>query len=215
MSGLPRCLRAFAFGLLLFLLSFSNASAHCFVGARFFPGNARDRRSLRRRRDVASDRRLVEDRRHPTGQRMGHLGEIPSASPRISASRSAMLGRRSASPAVRPWRASRDLETTFQYQLLKDGSHELAMLLGLVVDWGGTGATNAGIGTPYSVLTPTYYFGQGFGQLPDTHRMGTAVRGNRSGRISDPDHVLSDVGKAPYSRKCSSTAGRCNTACPT
>jgi hypothetical protein len=31
-----------------------------------------------------------------------------------------------------------------------------------------TGATNAGIGTSYSVLTPTFYFGQGFGQLPDT-----------------------------------------------
>jgi hypothetical protein len=29
-------------------------------------------------------------------------------------------------------------------------------------------ATNAGIGTSYSVLTPTFYFGQGFGQLPDT-----------------------------------------------
>ncbi|MGB7099173.1 MAG: hypothetical protein WBD95_10465 [Xanthobacteraceae bacterium] len=60
-----------------------------------------------------------------------------------------------------------DLETTLQYQLLKDSSHELAMLLGLIVDWAGTGATNAGIGTPYSMLTPTYYFGEGFGQLPD------------------------------------------------
>jgi hypothetical protein len=60
-----------------------------------------------------------------------------------------------------------DLETTLQYQLLKDDSHELAMLLGLIVDWGGTGASNAGIGTPYSLLTPTYYFGKGFGDLPD------------------------------------------------
>jgi hypothetical protein len=59
-----------------------------------------------------------------------------------------------------------DLETTFQYQLLKDSSHELAMLLGLIVDWGGTGATNAGIGTYFSVLTPTYNFGQGFGSFP-------------------------------------------------
>jgi putative copper export protein len=54
-----------------------------------------------------------------------------------------------------------DLETAFQYQLLKGGSHELAMLLGLVVDWGGTGATNAGM-TWYLVgsvvaLTDTYY----------------------------------------------------------
>jgi hypothetical protein len=61
-----------------------------------------------------------------------------------------------------------DLETTFQYQLMKDAAHETAILLGLIVDWGGTGATNAGIGTSYSLLTPTYYFGQGFGQLPDT-----------------------------------------------
>jgi len=61
-----------------------------------------------------------------------------------------------------------DLETTFQYQLLKDGPHELAMLLGLIVDWGGTGATNAGIGTSYSTLTPTFYVGKGLGDLPDT-----------------------------------------------
>ena len=27
------------------------------------------------------------------------------------------------------------------------------MLLGLIVDWGGTGASNSGIGTPYSLLT--------------------------------------------------------------
>ena len=60
-----------------------------------------------------------------------------------------------------------NLETAAQYQLLKDGSHELAMLLGLVVDWGSTGAINSGIATPYSVLTPTYYFGKGFGDLPD------------------------------------------------
>src|SRR5579864_5850373 len=60
-----------------------------------------------------------------------------------------------------------NLETTAQYQLLKDSSHELAMLLGLVVDWGSTGASNSGIATPYSVFTPTYYFGKGFGDLPN------------------------------------------------
>ena len=32
-----------------------------------------------------------------------------------------------------------NLETTFQYQLLKDASHELAMLVGLSIDWSGTG----------------------------------------------------------------------------
>jgi hypothetical protein len=58
-----------------------------------------------------------------------------------------------------------NFETTAQYQLLKDGTHELALLLGLIVDWGGTGASNSGIGTRYSVLTPTFYFGKGFGDL--------------------------------------------------
>src|ERR1700674_5826198 len=37
MSCLSRRPRAFAPGLLFVLLSFSNASAHCFVGARLFP----------------------------------------------------------------------------------------------------------------------------------------------------------------------------------
>jgi hypothetical protein len=61
-----------------------------------------------------------------------------------------------------------DLETTFQYQLLKDRSHEFALLAGVIVDWGNTGAVNSGLGTSYSLVTPTLYFGKGFGDLPDT-----------------------------------------------
>src|SRR4029077_13074386 len=37
MFCLPGCLRTFVFVLLLVLLTLSEASAHCFVGARFFP----------------------------------------------------------------------------------------------------------------------------------------------------------------------------------
>jgi hypothetical protein len=61
-----------------------------------------------------------------------------------------------------------DLETTFQYQLLKDSSHELALMAGVVVDWGNTGANNSGLGTSYSTLTPTFYIGKGFGELPES-----------------------------------------------
>jgi len=61
-----------------------------------------------------------------------------------------------------------DLETTFQYRLLKNDDHELVMLLGLIVDWGGTGAVDSGLGTPYSLLTPTYYFGKGSADPPDS-----------------------------------------------
>jgi hypothetical protein len=41
-------------------------------------------------------------------------------------------------------------------------------LLGLVVEWGGTGAVNSGLANPWSTLTPTFYFGKGFGDLPDS-----------------------------------------------
>ena len=48
MFRLSRHARAFALGALMTLVSFSYASAHCFVGARFFSGDAGDRRPLRR-----------------------------------------------------------------------------------------------------------------------------------------------------------------------
>ena len=63
------------------------------------------------------------------------------------------------------------------------------MLLGLIVEWGGTGAINSGIGTPYTPLTPTYYFGKGFGDLPDS-RVAARLRGDRADRLSDPDPLV-------------------------
>jgi hypothetical protein len=164
---LARYSRAFALGLLLFLLSFSGASAHCFVGARFFPAT------------LAIDDPCVADEMSLPTVAWSKTGDIPAAtevdisgeiSKRITEGFGVSIGE-GWSQIHQPGGSMAgfaDLETTFQYQLVKDGSHELAMLLGLIVDWGGTGATNAGIGTSYSVLTPTYYFGQGFGQLPET-----------------------------------------------
>ena len=39
-------------------------------------------------------------------------------------------------------------------------------MAGLSVEWGGTGSVAAGVATPYSVLTPTFFFGKGFSDLP-------------------------------------------------
>ena len=108
-----------------------------------------------------------------------------------------------------------NLETTLQYQLLKDASHETAMLLGLIVDWGGTGNTSAGIATPYTTLTPTYYFGQGFGGLPDELGFARPLARHRPDRLSNSDHVLYTVSQECSFRRCWSTARRCNTACRT
>jgi hypothetical protein len=168
MFRLQRCPRALASALLFFLLSFSNASAHCFVGARFFPAT------------LAIDDPCVADELSLPTVAWSRTGDIPPAtewavsgeiSKRITEDLGISIGEgwSQIRPPGGPTLAGfSDLETTLQYQLLKDNSHELAMLLGLIVDWGGTGATNAGLGTPYSLLTPTYYFGQGFGALPDT-----------------------------------------------
>ena len=41
-------------------------------------------------------------------------------------------------------------------------------MAGVVVEWGNTGAINSGLGTSYSLVTPTLYIGKGFGELPDS-----------------------------------------------
>ena len=167
MSRHSKCQRAFALGVAFFLLSLSNASAHCFVGARFFPAT------------LAIDDPCVADELSLPTVGWSKTGDVPpetewnlsaEISKRITPDLGISIGegwtqiRQPGGPTTAGFG---DLETTLQYQLLKDGSHELAMLLGLIVDWGGTGATNAGIGTPYSLITPSYYFGQGFGGLRD------------------------------------------------
>jgi hypothetical protein len=45
--------------------------------------------------------------------------------------------------------------------------HEFVMSVGLSVEWGGTGAQSVGA-DPFNTYTPTFYFGKGFGDLPDT-----------------------------------------------
>jgi hypothetical protein len=167
MSRLPQCSRAIALSLLLVLLPLSGAFAHCFVGPRFLPAT------------LATDDPCVADEMSLPTVAWSRTGDVPPAtqwdisaelSKRITEDLGISIGdvwshiRQPGGPTIQGFG---NLETTLQYQLLKDGAHETAMLLGLIVDWGGTGATNAGLATPYTVLTPTYYFGQGFGGLPD------------------------------------------------
>jgi hypothetical protein len=190
MFRLSRCVRACAFALLMSLPSFSYASAHCFVGARFFPAT------------LATDDPCVADEMSLPTVGWSKTGDAPPASEvDISIDISKRITEDFGVTISDTWSQIRqpgnptragfaDLETAFQYQLLKDPSHELAMLLGVIVDWGGTGATCAGIGTSYSLLTPTYYFGLGFGELPDTIGWARPVGRNRPGRVSDPDDVL-------------------------
>ena len=148
-------------------LPLSSAFAHCFVGARFFPAT------------LATDDPCVADEMSLPTVSWSRTGDIPPAkeldisgeiSKRITEDFGISIGdgwtqiRQPGSPTIAGFG---NLETAFQYQLLKEPTHETAILLGLVVEWGGTGAVHSGIATPYTVLTPTLYFGKGFGELPE------------------------------------------------
>jgi hypothetical protein len=159
--------RTFSLALLFALLPLSQAFAHCFVGPRFFPATL-----------VIDDPCVADEMALPTVDWFRTGGVPPGSEWDIAAEFDRRITEDLGFGVGDVWSQIRapggtvvqgfgDLETTLQYQLLKDASHETAMLLGLIVDWGGTGNVNAGIGTSYSMLTPTYYFGQGFGNFPD------------------------------------------------
>jgi hypothetical protein len=168
MSVHPSCLRACALALVFAALPFTSAFAHCFVGARFFPAT------------LAIDDPCVADELSLPTVSWSRTADTPPAtewdvsaeiSKRITEDFGISIGdtwTQLSQPGSPKMAGFADLETTLQYQLLKDNQHEFAELLGLIVDWGGTGAVDSGIATPYSLLTPTYYFGKGFGDLPDS-----------------------------------------------
>ena len=192
MSGYLRCPLALAF--VLALLPVSHASAHCLVGARFFPAT------------LATDDPCVADEMSLPTVAWSRTGDVPPAkeldisgeiSKRITEDFGISIGdgwtqmRQPGSPTIAGFG---NLETTFQYQLLKDPTRETAMLVGLNVEWGGTGAIHSGIAEPYSTLTPTYSFGQGFGGLPET--MGwarpIAVTGQVGYQIPTRPHLVDE-----------------------
>lgn len=88
-----------------------------------------------------------------------------------------------------------NLETTLKYQFLKDPARELIMSLGLNIEWGNSGA-KAVEAEAFTTATPTFYFGKGLGDLPDTVRwlrpfavtgqVGYAVPSSSSGLNFDP-----------------------------
>jgi hypothetical protein len=191
--------RTFALAFLFALLPLSQASAHCFVGPRFFPATL-----------VIDDPCVADEMAVPTVDWF-RTGTIPPGSEwdiaaEVDRRITADLGfgisdvwSQIRAPGGTVVQGFGDLETTLQYQLLKDASHETAMLLGLIVDWGGTGNVNAGIGTSYSMLTPTYYFGQGFGNLPDDIGWARplAITGQVGYQIPSASYVVSQGAYVP------------------
>ena len=144
----------------------SDALAHCFVGARFLPAT------------LATDDPCVADEMSIPTVAWSKTADSPPASQLdVGIDFSKRITDNFGVSVSQGWTSIRqpdgtlmqgfgNFETTFQYQILKDREHELAILSGLIVDWGRTGSTGSGFATNYSLVTPTLYFGKGFGDLP-------------------------------------------------
>jgi hypothetical protein len=164
-----RLVRAGLSGLVVALISLNHAAAHEIVGNRFFPATlsiddpgVNDELSLPtvdsfntgdvppvRQRDVSAEfsKRITEDFAISFGTTYTFLGPID--------------------PTAAGANGFQNLDTTFKYRVFKSPEHEFVFSVGLVVEWGGTGATNVGA-EAFNVYTPTIYFGKGLGDLPDT-----------------------------------------------
>lgn len=182
----------------LVLLS-SSASAHCFVGARFFPATVN-----------VDDPCVADELSLPTISRFKN-GDDPSAretdisaewSKRITDTFGVSIGsawthlRPPGGPSVSGFQ---NLETSFKWQFLTVPDHEFVVSIALNIEWGGTGALSVGA-ERFSTYTPTLFFAKGLGDLPQsagwarafalTGQVGYAIPGRRStlnGFVIDPD----------------------------
>ncbi|MGE5115118.1 MAG: hypothetical protein ACM3N6_01375 [Betaproteobacteria bacterium] len=144
------------------------ALAHGFVGQRFFPAT------------IATDDPFVADELSlPTvsTQRVDSSAEPPTRqrsieaefSKRITSDFGISLGvahqRISAQgqPAVSGYE---NVDLGFKYQLHRSEAHESLIAVGLGWEIGGTGSR--AVREPVSTFTPTFFFGKGFGDLPNS-----------------------------------------------
>ncbi len=162
--------RAGLSGLVIALVPLSESTAHEIVGNRFFPATlgiddpgVNDELAIPtvssfktgddpsfRQRDFSAEfsKRITDAFAVSIGSAYSHLG-APGG------------------PAGMGADGFQNLETSFKYRLFKDPAHEFVMSVALSVEWGGTGAGSVGA-DPFNTYTPTFYFGKGLGDLPDT-----------------------------------------------
>jgi len=99
-------------------------------------------------------------------------------------------------------RGFQNLETTFKYRIFKNAEHEFVASVGLGVEWGRTGSMDVGA-EEFNTYVPTFYFGKGFGDLPDsvgwlqpfaiTGQAGYAMPGQRSKTTFSLDPDSGDI----------------------
>ncbi len=143
------------------------ALAHGFAGNRFFPAT------------LATDDPFVADELSlPTVQAIRQPGDPPAKTVDVSTDLALRLTPNvgveagetyslQKSPGSRLRTGFGNLEVGGKYQFLISAEHETILTLGVDAEIGGTGRRSIGADR-FSTVTPTFFFGKGFGDLPDT-----------------------------------------------
>jgi hypothetical protein len=146
----------------------ADALAHGFAGSRFFPATI-----------VIDDPFVADELSLPTVSNQ-KTGTDPSV---VQTDISAELSKRitsefglsigygwthldQAGPPHNP-NGFQNLEITPRYQFLLNASHEAVASVGVITEVGSTGANRVGA-LPFATYTPTFYFGKGAGDLPES-----------------------------------------------
>jgi hypothetical protein len=148
----------------------ASASAHCIVGNRFFPATL-----------IVDDPCVADELSLPTIAGFKN-GDDPSARELdIAGEYSKTITENFGVSFEEAWihldvphegthSGFDNLGTSFKYQFVRDAAGEQAMSISLDVDWGGTGSS-AIDAEPFTTLTPTLFYGKGFGFLPDSMQL--------------------------------------------
>jgi hypothetical protein len=158
--------RTAALAAAFFLADNSPALAHGFAGDRFFPATI-----LTDDPFVADEASLPTVTLDPTGSDGSREVNLEAdLSMLITPSWDFTLSNSWAhirTPAVGTTTGLTGLTTGTQYQLFINAEHEAMALAALDVTWGNTGRIAAGA-PAFTTLSPTFDFGKGFGDLPDS-----------------------------------------------
>lgn len=145
----------------------SSVSAHAVVGNRFFPATL-----------VTDDPGVADELSLPTlssfksgdGPSVRQLDVSGEYSKRLTSRLGVSFGEtwtRIEAPDAGTARGFQNLETTLKYQLVADPAQETLLSAGLSYEWGASGSDAVGA-ERHSTVTPTLFFGQGGGKLPDS-----------------------------------------------
>jgi hypothetical protein len=135
------------------------ASAHGIAGSRFFPATL-----------VVDDPAVADELSLPTASYLEDDAAVTNISAEYSKRLTSTLGVSLGGAWTRlggPGGASgfQNLETSAKWQAVTSARHEAILSLGVSAEWGGTGAEDVGA-ERHTTITPTLFFGKGFGDLP-------------------------------------------------